>query len=507
MRALTGNRIKLKILWPSILIFLVGLIVVVIGTYYIQNKHLEQNVTSAIANVDRLYKANIEYDIQTMEAALLYIINDKEIQKAWQQKDRERLYSLCYTNFESLQHNQRITHLYFIDLNKKVFLRVHNPKKHGDILTRYTISEALRTKKRSVGVEFGIHHNFTLRDVHPWFIDGELSGFVEMGEEIDHILPHVANMLGTEVFVAFNKSLFAREKWEKGIRLYGHDTRWDILEKSVIIGKTMDYIPSGLDEYLNQQNETGSELFKHKEQNKDYIGGYIDLKDVRNEKVGKLVVLKDVTLQRETVKDYIVLVLIAGIVLFLLIMTIVVTYVNVISSRLDYYHRKLQDAAYIDTLTGIGNRRYLLEKTKMFFANEQTGVTMLIDIDQFKKINDNYGHDVGDDVLRRISKKMSEYVRQDDIFARFGGEEFIIILPNCALNIALTKAEMIRQAIEAMEISPHNSSLRVSVSMGIYQIKKGDSFEDVVKRADVALYQAKKNGRNRIEVYAKAPAT
>jgi len=76
MRALTGNQIKLKIRWPSILIFLVGLIVTVTSTYYFQNKHLEPNVTSTIANVDRHYKANLEYEIQTIKAALLYVINE-----------------------------------------------------------------------------------------------------------------------------------------------------------------------------------------------------------------------------------------------------------------------------------------------------------------------------------------------------------------------------------------------------------------------------------------------
>jgi hypothetical protein len=166
MNALTAKQIKLKILLPSILIFLIGLFLAAISAYYVQNKHLDQSVSTSIASVDRLYKANIEYDIQKMEGALLYIKDNKEIQSAWENKDRALLFALCRNNFSSLQQNLRITHLYFIDLNKKVFLRVHNPEKHGDILNRATITEALSTQNRSVGVEFGIHHNFTLRNVH-----------------------------------------------------------------------------------------------------------------------------------------------------------------------------------------------------------------------------------------------------------------------------------------------------------------------------------------------------
>ncbi len=507
MKALTDKQIKLKIILPSILIFLVALFVVAIGAYSIQNKHLEQDVTSAIARVDHLYRANIASDSQMMEGALLYIKDNKEIQKAWQQKDRELLYTLCRSNFESLQDNQRITHLSFIDMDKKVFLRVHNPGNHSDILTRYTITKALRTQKRSVGVEFGLQHSLTLRNVHPWFISGELAGFIEMGEEIDHILPHIAEMLDTEIFLTFNKKLLSRKTWKKTINPYTHDSRWKILDRSVLFGKTMDHIPSDLYKYLNQQDGTDKVLFHIQEQKKNFIGGYIDLKDARNEKIGKIVVLKDVSVQHKRVKDYILLVLLSGIVLFLLLMCIVVTYINMSSSRLAFYHRKLEDSKFIDPLTKIGNRRYLLEKTKMLFANEQTGVTMLVDIDNFKKVTDRYGHGVGDEVLRSISKKMSKYVRQDDIFARFRGDAFVILLPQCALDIAMIKAEAIRHAIESIETPINNSTIRVTVSMGIYEIERGDSFEKVIKNTDIALHQAKENGRNRIEAYAQTPTT
>ena len=501
MNVLSSQQIKLKILLPSIIVSLVGLFLVLIGTYYIQTKNLEHNVSESIASVKRLYKENIEYDIEKMEGALLYIKDNAKIQQAWINRDQDLLYSLCRNNFKSLQQNLKITHLYFIDINKKVFLRVHNPKKNGDILTRATITEALKTKKRSVGVEFGIHHNFTLRNVHPWFIDNKLTGFIEMGEEIDHILPGVAKILGTEVFITFNKKLFSREKWEKGITLYGHETRWDILENSVIIGKTMDRIPIGLDKYLNRQDETNKVLFKFQEQNKKYIGGFVNLEDVKNKKVGKLVVLKDVTMQRQAVSNYILLVLIAGIVLFLLVMSIVVKYVNMISTKLDYYHRQLEDAAYIDTLTGIGNRRYLHEKAEGFFSDKQSGVIVLIDIDNFKQVNDKYGHDIGDNVLKNLSKKVSDYIRQDDIFARYGGEEFIIILPKCELDISMIKAEAIRHAVEATRTTTDTGSLQVTISMGVYERQEDDSLENAIKYADVALYRAKENGRNCIEVY------
>lgn len=182
-------------------------------------------------------------------------------------------------------------------------------------------------------------------------------------------------------------------------------------------------------------------------------------------------------------------------------MTIVLAYVNVTSSQLDFYRRKLEKAAYNDALTGIGNRRYLPEKAKMFFAKEQTGVILLVDIDNFKKVNDTYGHDVGDEVLRSMYSAISKYERQNGISARFGGKEFVILLPGCELDVALIKTETIRQAVKQIEITTHDNMLHITASLGIYEIKKEDSFENSIKRADIALYQAKENGKDRIEVY------
>jgi len=501
MKNLTGRQIKIKIILPAVIIFLTGLVLVIAGTFYMQSRHLNQDVLAVLDSTERLYRSHLDSDMQMMEGALLYIKDDKRVQQAWLNKDRHLLYELCRKNFASLQQNQRITHLYFTDLDKKVFLRIHNPNKFGDTLDRYTTNEALRTQKRSVGVEFGIHHNFTLRNVHPWFIDGKMVGFVEMGEEIDHLLPHVADLLGAQVFATFDKSLLSREKWEKGIRLYGHDTRWDILEHSVVIGKTMEKVPADLDPYLNRQGDTEGDLFSVEDGTIEYLGGYVELHDVSNKKVGKLVVIKDVTQNRNEVLRYVFFIFIGGVTLFVVVIFIVVTYVNVISGRLDYYHRQLKDAAYIDSLTGIGNRRYLIDRSKMFFIEKQTGVTFLLDIDLFKNVNDQYGHDHGDEVLKRFSTEIENFVRQGDIFARFGGEEFAVLLPGCQLDIALVKAEKIRQAIEALKIDSPLGLIEITVSIGVYENKAGDSLKTVMKRADLALYQAKENGRNRIEVY------
>lgn len=502
MMQMEKSRFRLRILLPSILVFMVGLILSVGGSYYLQNDHLKDDVIMLVENVDRVYRGSIDHDARMMESALLYIKDDKAIQEAWTARDRERLYALTEKNFLWLKHYQRVTHLYFIDLNKRVFLRVHNPDKYGDVLTRQTMEEAARTGSPTVGVEFGIHHNLTLRNVQPWYIKGRHVGFVEMGEEIDHIMPHVSEILDAEVFATFKKANLSREEWEKGISLYGHDTRWNILDQSVVIGKTMEDVPQELDQYLNRQDETTGELFSIKDGDAEYFGSFLDLKDIRGDKVGKLVVLKEVTDRRIAVRKFIIVMIALGIILFIIIMFLVVTYINVISEKLEYYHKKLENAAYIDPLTQIGNRRHLFERTGMVLGDGHGGCAMLLDVDNFKQVNDRYGHNVGDEVLRMIGSKLQSTIRKGDIFARYGGEEFVLIMPGCPLEIALQKAETIRDLIASTPVEHGDETLIVTVSVGVTKILANDTFEGLMARADGALYEAKGQGKNRVEVEA-----
>jgi len=118
---------------------------------------------------------------------------------------------------------------------------------------------------------------------------------------------------------------------------------------------------------------------------------------------------------------------------------------------------------------------------------------ILLDIDFFKKVNDNYGHNMGDQVLIQISHTLLRTLRNIDIICRWGGEEFIAILPTAPLEIASVITEKIRKSIEELDIDIVG---KVTASFGVAEVKEGESMEDVVDRADKALYLAKDSGRN-----------
>ncbi|MBO1018577.1 PleD family two-component system response regulator [Methylobacterium sp. SD274] len=167
------------------------------------------------------------------------------------------------------------------------------------------------------------------------------------------------------------------------------------------------------------------------------------------------------------------------------------------------------EMAVTDGLTGLHNRRYLDSHLAVLFADaapRHRAVSMLmLDIDRFKTINDTYGHDAGDEVLRSFANRIRLHTREIDIVARYGGEEVVIILPDAEPDAAHHIAERIRERIEAVPflIQRETRDIHVTVSIGVACRHADDSGPaDMLKRADLALYRAKSSGRNRVEAEA-----
>jgi diguanylate cyclase (GGDEF)-like protein len=158
--------------------------------------------------------------------------------------------------------------------------------------------------------------------------------------------------------------------------------------------------------------------------------------------------------------------------------------------------------AQIDSLTGALNRTGMEKgfKREMELArrNKDDLSILLLDIDYFKKINDDYGHDFGDTVLKEISTHVKSCIRNTDVFARFGGEEFVVLLNNTSRSGALLLAERIRQQIEQASVTFNKEEVSYTTSIGVATLKGTDDRDSFFNRADKALYEAKDNGRNRV---------
>jgi diguanylate cyclase (GGDEF)-like protein len=169
-----------------------------------------------------------------------------------------------------------------------------------------------------------------------------------------------------------------------------------------------------------------------------------------------------------------------------------------------HFAKKLEEMATKDPLTGLYNRRYLDSIIEQFVEGtirrkSKIGVLMC-DIDHFKRVNDLFGHDTGDFVLVQLAQMILSCIRKADLVIRFGGEEFLILLPDCGESCAATMAERIRSMIETRKIHAPNRTLQQTISIGVaeFSYTSTKTIWEIIKLADIALYQAKSNGRNQI---------
>ena len=166
-------------------------------------------------------------------------------------------------------------------------------------------------------------------------------------------------------------------------------------------------------------------------------------------------------------------------------------------------NEKVERLSIADGLTGLYNRRFLSERLKDEYSKAlryQTPLSFLIlDVDFFKRVNDTYGHQVGDNALVAVARVLQQSVRDSDLVARYGGEEFSILLPHTGLDNALAVAEKIRLAVSEAGVEGMGEQ-RLTISIGASGLPddKVHSVDELVRRADEALYRAKESGRNRV---------
>ncbi|MGJ8682508.1 GGDEF domain-containing protein, partial [Paraglaciecola sp.] len=163
--------------------------------------------------------------------------------------------------------------------------------------------------------------------------------------------------------------------------------------------------------------------------------------------------------------------------------------------------KKFEKLAMYDVLSGLLNRRGMMQNLALEYARSkrsQLSTTLIMcDIDYFKKINDLYGHEKGDEVIKKVGKIFTKELRKQDSIARWGGEEYLFLLPTTNSEQAKILAEKLRQKIEQTYFNYKNSQFNITVSMGIHQLQPTDSLDEAIGHADTKLYKAKSDGRNR----------
>lgn len=184
-----------------------------------------------------------------------------------------------------------------------------------------------------------------------------------------------------------------------------------------------------------------------------------------------------------------------------------------VGARILELQQSLRFAATHDFLTDLLNRSEILAALEREFAragrDEKPTAIILGDIDHFKKVNDTLGHAAGDEVLKEVAKRLKLDLRPYDVVGRYGGEEFLLILPGCNLASGAKRADEIRHAVGQSPVNTGFGNVSVTISMGVTvtSASRSGNVSELLREADVSLYAAKKNGRNRVEVFRAAHAS
>ena len=352
---------KAKILFPFYLVLGLLLSAFAYNDYIDLQSEFSHNLERHLEGVKKLFEKQFESETELLSTVLELTAKDERLQKAWTDKNRNTLLKLSVPLLKEMMVKHGITHFYFHNPDQTNFLRVHAPDRFGDVVNRFTLLETVRTGHVSAGIELGILGTLTLRVVHPWKINGQVVGYIEMGEEIDHIVEKLHNILDVELYISIYKEFLKEEDWKAGMRLLNRQNDWDFSPYAVIVSQTLKNIPQSLNTFLEKGKHEYMKMatdFKLSINQFNYRVGVIPLFNAGKREIGDIIILYDVTdhlsSYNETMWYIFTYCVLIGLMLFILFLF----YLGKLESQVvDYQNnlkRELTDAlSEIKTLRGI----------------------------------------------------------------------------------------------------------------------------------------------------------
>lgn len=308
-------RLKFKnfILLPIFVAFLGLIIITTFLIYRIQRLHMEENVHANIESVQAATKSELAGISQALNGMLKFIKTDRQLLESWQRKNRDDIYRDADLIFKNRLVEQQVTHFYLIDTDNVCFLRIHKPEFHGDTINRHTLDQAGETLQPSSGLELGPLGTLTLRAVHPWMVNSEIVGYIELGVEVDNMALKIKKILGSELIFTVNKKYLDRNRWREGIIAMGRNGDWDQFSDVVVISQTFPETPDELNGIVNHTNEvTGKHPINISYNARKYGGGVVPLIDAGNNIIGDMIVLKDITSEAGLLRSLLISMIVFG---------------------------------------------------------------------------------------------------------------------------------------------------------------------------------------------------
>ena len=343
------ENIRAAILLPLAITMVLLLTLSVVSLFWFPRNHLREEIAAKVNSVQRLFEMELEKDAGLMDCHINELKANKELQDAWLANDRDALLDISIEYYEKLHSELNVTHFYFTGMDRECVLRVHNPARHGDYIDRITMDLAEREQKPSCGIELGLFGTLTLRTVHPWRIDGEPAGYIELGKEIGQIMTEeLSNTLGSEILFTINKSFIDRARWEEGMKMTGQAGEWKQLPNFVVYGSSISEIPERLNKYLNQIQSCEDEkhlstVIKTLEGNRKYHCAFTPLIDAGGRDVGDIIIVTDVTETYAAIRKSILWSAIGCITIFIVLFRLFYVFLGRVENKLVKSHCSLKE--------------------------------------------------------------------------------------------------------------------------------------------------------------------
>lgn len=526
-----GENLKRRVLLPLAIVFTILAAVFAYSNYRSEHHFINLDTEQRLATVSIALKKTLEIRGNRLLRGLEFLEQDDRLHKTLASGDRKRMQSIYAGLFKRLRDQFGISHFYFIAADRTVLLRMHQPERHGDRIDRFTLIEAERTGRGSVGLELGPIGTLALRAVKPLRANGKLLGYIELSEEVQPAIQDILALTGNAGLLVLHKSGLSRTDWESGMRMLGRKPDWDRLPTSVVVYSTLPQTSSTLDALLPQEahphfKPTGEVGIV----NRIFQTGFVPIADAAGHEVGDLVMLRDMTAtvahmrQEQLIMIAIAMTLGALLTgLFWLILGRVQLRLSDARERLiDYLnHRRLAEAeieqlAYYDPLTKLPNRRLLIDRIGHALAasvrDKHHGALLSVDLDHFNLFNDTRGHEIGDRLLVEVASRLRTCIREVDTVARLSGDEFVVLLEALAPERTTAAAQVeaicakIRAALaEPIVLGITDDHYHCTASIGVDLFCGGDAtVEDLLKHADTAMHQAKAAGRDCLRFFDSA---
>lgn len=358
------NQIRSRIMLPLLFMIVCIFILLLWGSRYIEHTHLKNDARMKIDQTNRLFNDLLDAESKSLIAQLQLLAVNHDLAEAWQTGERQQLYDAAAPLFKKINKTSDITHFYFIAPDKSCFLRVHAPESNGDIINRYTLQMAAARNTTVHGIEMGPLGTFTLRVVTPWISKGKIQGYLELGKEIEHLVPQLKKITGLDLIFAVNKSLLSRQNWETGIKIFGKENNWDDFKNFVIIEGTLIHPPEGIMEMIKNSGSENHQPRPVNAGNRTLYASSIYLADAAKKNVGFILAFEDASAYlaaSNSIKQTVLLVAIFIISLLIVFYFIycgrlehhILTYENQLEKLVKTRTSKLREArAEIRTLSG-----------------------------------------------------------------------------------------------------------------------------------------------------------